>query len=220
MARPRGLGSRGFPLRLSIFRFLGRATERGLWLFARTQTYRGLRIGVLGVDGDRRDALFAKIRGALDLIRTRAPIRYTRVCRDVTGVLVLPTVEYARGGAGPGLRTCFLSDAFVEASTISPGQVASTIVHEAVHIRLDRCDIEVTSANRVRIERICQRAQAEFGQGLPDDPAVLSDAEKSLALSPAVWTNENLESLDEASLARQGLPRWVASIIAWRRRAT
>jgi hypothetical protein len=207
-------------LQLTIIRFLHTTVERLLWLIAREERHKGVRIGLLSIEGDRRNALFAKVRGALDLIRTRAPHRYARISRDIKGVLVGTTLDYARGASSPDLRTCLLSEVFVEAAAVSQGQVASTIIHEATHIRLGRCGIRVTPANRARIERICQRAQAAFAEALPDDRAVLNDAEKGLALDPTTWADENLRLLDEASVARQGLPRWVASIRAWFRRAT
>lgn len=47
-------------------------------------------------------------------------------------------------------------------ATGSPGWIASTLIHEATHARLDVRGVPYTRANRARCERVCRLAEWRF----------------------------------------------------------
>lgn len=58
---------------------------------------------------------------------------------------------------------------FLARRDIGPATVASTIVHEGMHARVHRMGVKEEGRDRAREERICRRAELEFGQALPAD---------------------------------------------------
>ena len=58
---------------------------------------------------------------------------------------------------------------FLARRDIGPATVASTIVHEGLHARVHRMGVREEGRDRAHEERICRRAELEFGQSLPTD---------------------------------------------------
>jgi hypothetical protein len=58
---------------------------------------------------------------------------------------------------------------FLARRDIGAATVASTIVHEGMHARVHRMGVREESRDRAHEERICRRAELEFGQSLPPD---------------------------------------------------
>jgi hypothetical protein len=69
----------------------------------------------------------------------------------------------------------------------SDAQVAATLVHEGMHARLDRLSTRFGIASfgeqPARHERICRRAELDFGRAVPGGEPVVARALASMALA-------------------------------------
>ena len=70
---------------------------------------------------------------------------------------------------------CELEDNFVRAEDTSVAQIASAIIHEAIHARLMRLGFGYEEPKRLRIEQICFGAQQAFAEKLGLTYPLLSD---------------------------------------------
>jgi hypothetical protein len=156
---------------------------------------RGFRVVV---DNTRSDIATADVVQRLDeslaLIEQYQPWRLAHLRRDLDHIRV---VRYAcRGAYFPDQRACMVELTFLARRDIGAATVASTIVHEGMHARTaalgsrlsalsDRTEgREPRTGSRSREERICRRAELEFGESLPADigAPVVQRALESLAL--------------------------------------
>ena len=83
-----------------------------------------------------------------------------------------------------------LSIDYLEKEMASASAIASTIVHELAHARMEALGIASTEERGARIERICYRASRRFLQTLPastERDAVLGELEEYLNFDTAVW---------------------------------
>lgn len=126
------------------------------------------------VDNTRPDIATADVLQRLDeslaLIERHQPWRLRHLRRDLAHIRVMryPT----RGAYFPEHRACMVELTFLARRDIGPATVASTIVHEGMHARVHRMGGDEAGRDRAREERICRRAELEFGQSLPPDIGV------------------------------------------------
>jgi len=129
---------------------------------------RGFRVVV---DNTRPDIATADVLARLDeslaLIEQYQPWRLAHLQRDLDHIKVVRWP--CRGAYFPGERACMVELTFLNRRDIGPATVASTIVHEGLHARVDRRGVREETRDRAREERICRRAELEFGQSLPAD---------------------------------------------------
>ena len=114
-----------------------------------------------------RDVL-ERLDASLELIERHQPWRLRHLQRDLRQIRVarFPT----RGAYFAGHRACLVELTFLARRDIGPETVASTVVHEGMHARVHRMGVAEEGRDRAREERICRRAELEFGQSLP--PAI------------------------------------------------
>lgn len=76
---------------------------------------------------------------------------------------------------------------FLNRRDITAATVASSIIHEGLHARVDRMGVRREGRDRAREERLCRRAELEFGLSLPAElgAPVVERALASLALDDA-----------------------------------
>ena len=137
-----------------------RATERTM------ERVRGFDVAV---DNSRADIatadVLARLDEALALIERYQPIRMRHMRRDVRRFWV---TRYAcRGAYLPGERTIMTELTFLARRDITAAPVASSILHEGVHARVDVMGVRAEGRDRAREERLCRRAELAFGQSLP-----------------------------------------------------
>jgi hypothetical protein len=123
------------------------------------------------VDNTRPDIATAdvleRLAESIDLVEQYQPWRLRHLRRDLKQFRV---VRYpCRGAYFPELRACMVELTFLARRDIGPATVASTIVHEGMHARVHRMGVNEQFRDRSREERICRRAELEFGQSLPPD---------------------------------------------------
>lgn len=131
-------------------------------------------------DIDTRQVL-ARLTQALDLIAAYAPRRYRRMQRDLAGIDIRRFP--CRGAFFPRERECLVELTFAVNPAHSIEEIAASIVHEATHARVaQRCG-PLPEAMRPREERLCRRAELEFGLALPDGQVVIERARRSLGMT-------------------------------------
>jgi hypothetical protein len=155
------------------------------------------------VDNTRPDIatadVLARLDEALALIERYQPWRLAHLKRDLRQIRVM---RYpCRGAYIAEYRACMVELTFLARRDIGAATVASTIVHEGIHARVDRFSAlgsrlsAETGAesrgpraeSRSREERICRRAELEFGEALPPEigAPVVERARASLELADA-----------------------------------
>jgi len=139
------------------------------------------------VDNTRADIATADVLARLDeslaLIETHQPWRMAHLRRDLKQIRVM---RYpCRGAYFPDHRACMVELTFLNRRDIGAATVASTIVHEGIHARAHRMCEPGAHRDRAHEERICRRAELEFGQSLPPDigAPVVERAMQSLTLA-------------------------------------
>jgi hypothetical protein len=164
----------------------------------RLQQWLGNQLGILHqvrgftvvVDNTRPDIatpdVIERLGESIDLIERYQPWRLRHLRRDLKQIRVL---RYpCRGAYFPEHRACMVELTFLARRDIGPATVASTIVHEGIHARVDRFSALgarlSAERDRSREERLCRRAELEFGEALPPDigAPVVQRALESLAL--------------------------------------
>jgi hypothetical protein len=125
--------------------------------------------------------MFEKVAAALDRIAGAQPWRLPMLRRDFARIVVRQNTGVRAMFEHSG--NCVLDTFFV--ATFTPGQVASSIVHEGVHARLRGGGRVIPPELIAWEERLCRRAELGFGLRIPDGAAVVERARQSLALSDA-----------------------------------
>jgi hypothetical protein len=153
---------------------------------AEVHDVRGFRVVVENSRPDIRTAdVLARLDDALALIERYQPWRLAHLRRDVRQLWV---VRYpCRGAYFPAARTCLTELTFLARRDISAAPVASSIIHEGMHARVHRMGVRPESRDLPREERICRRAELDFGRTLPSElgAPVVARAEESLMLADA-----------------------------------
>ena len=166
------------------------------YLGDRLRQWLGSRLGIhsvrgftVVVDNARPDIATADVVARLDeslaLIERYQPWRLAHLRRDLRQIRVM---RYpCRGAYFAEHRACMVELTFLARRDIGPATVASTIVHEGMHARVHRFSAlgSRLSANRSREERLCRRAELEFGESLPPEigAPVVERARASLDLA-------------------------------------
>ncbi|MEQ1692478.1 MAG: hypothetical protein ABMA00_14410 [Gemmatimonas sp.] len=150
-----------------------------------------------------------RLTEALDLIATHQPWRLRHLQRDIQGIRV---ERFAcRGAYLPGERVVITELTFLARRDITPAPVASSIVHEGIHARVNAMGAHRDGEDMAREERLCRRAELAFGLALPEalGAPVVERAMASLALddhdvAPAVDWQEAQRRQDAADRAAGG----------------
>ena len=129
------------------------------------------------------EVVLKRLDDALALIERHQPWRLAHLRRDLAQFWV---VRYpCRGAFFPETRTCMTELTFLARADITAAPVASSILHEGMHARVHAMGVDPVTRDMAREERLCRRAELEFGQSLP--PAlgapVIERASESLLLS-------------------------------------
>jgi hypothetical protein len=121
-----------------------------------------------------------RLSAALDLIATYAPSRYRRLRQDLAGFVVQRFA--CRGAFFPESRECLVELTFTVNPRHTLPEIAASIVHEATHARVARMCRTRPPGHQAREERLCRRAELEFGLAVPDGAVVVQRARAAFAL--------------------------------------
>ncbi len=152
--------------------------------------------------------LFDKVCDAVRLIDQYNPARFARLKRDLRGLWITETggnhAEYHYWA-----QLCVLDRSHLLKQEVSAVHVASIIVHEATHARLFRAGFGYEPEMRVRIERVCFKAEIAFASRLPDGQALIEQAHAQLQSDPVVWTREAFHDRAVTKLRELRAPKWL-----------
>ena len=181
---------------------------------------RGLPLTLINTrpDIDSED-VFARLAAALELIERYQPSHFRRMHRDFARIQVRRFP--CRGAYFPDTRICLVELTFVVNRQFTPTQVAATILHEAMHARLDNAGVKYDPAGAAKHERFCRRAEVEFGMLAPDGAPVVERDLASLAsaddeVAPVIDWELAGRRVDAADLSALSAPDWMKRAIARR----
>lgn len=161
-----------------------------------------------------------RIESALLLVKQHSPLDYARIIRGLDRIWIYLVLD-GLGQWNSSLNACLLDERYVADPATSIEQIASTIVHEATHARIERCGIEYDEKRRVRIEAICFRREAAFAARLPDGTQLQDQVAQYLD-----WYQSNPDYFQDAkfrdrfgsemsaALHHLGVPRWLIQAVA------
>jgi hypothetical protein len=191
------------------------ADEFALWL-SKSRMVDGVWIG--SAQWDSEPAL-QRVEAALQLIEHFAPLHYRRVKNSLSRIWV-QLVPHGAGCYLHSLNACLLDERVVASETTTLEWIASAIVHEATHARLEKRGIRYDEAVRHRIERICARRELDFARHLSGVDALLEEINWRLDRSNdenASFTNQDMwVGIDQGNadiLRYLGTPEWVIALI-------
>ena len=191
------------------------ADKFALWL-SKSRMVDGVWIG--SAQSDSEPAL-QRVEAALQLIEQFSPLHYRRVKNSLSRIWV-QLVPHGAGCYLHSLNACLLDERVVASETTTLEWIASAIVHEATHARLEKRGIRYVEAVRHRIERICARRELDFARHLSGVDALLEEINWRLDRSNdenASFTNQDMWlRIDQGNadiLRHLGTPERVIALI-------
>ncbi|MCA1537774.1 hypothetical protein I6F21_35255 [Bradyrhizobium sp. NBAIM03] len=186
-----------------------------LWL-SKGRMIDGLWIGTLS---DDPELALQRVEAALRLIERSAPLHYQRVKKSLSRIWV-QLVPHGAGCYQHSLNACLLDPRVVASETTTIEWIASAIVHEATHARLENWGIRYDEAARSRIERICARRELDFALHLTDVDALHEEIAQRLDLcrdEGTYYSDENMRlTMEQGSveaLRHLGTPEWAIALV-------
>lgn len=162
-----------------------------------------------------------RVEEALQLIKHHDTLNYSRITCNLDRIWVhlLPSAgaHYDRS-----LNACALDERYVLNETMTLEKIASTLVHEATHARLEGWGIVYEKKSRYRIEAACLRRELNFLKRLPDSGRMQEEIARTLE-----WCESDQTYLSDASFRSredQGqidtlrylkMPNWLVQFAMW-----
>ena len=190
------------------------ADKFALWL-SKSRVIDGLWIG--SAQSDSEPAL-QRVEAALRLIDRCAPLHYRRIKNNLSRIWVT-LVPHGAGCYLHSLNACLLDERVVTSEKTTPEWIASAIVHEATHARLEKRGIRYEEAVRHRIEWICARRELDFARHLSGVDALQEEIMWRLDRNEenTSYTDQDMwEKIDQGSaemLRHLGTPEWVIALV-------
>lgn len=153
--------------------------------------------------------VLSRIERCLTLIKTYVPHHFRHMQRDFSYIV---SKRFAcRGAYFHNERACLVELTFCVNPDFSDAEVAATILHEAMHARLDNLGFPLEMEDRARQERFCRRAELEFGALVPGGEKVIERAQQTIELAdeevaPIIDPDvaaERIAAVDRAALERR-----------------
>jgi hypothetical protein len=127
------------------------------------------------------DEVLSRIERCLDMIRQCVPHHFRHMQRDFRYII---SKRFAcRGAYFHNEGACLIELTFCVNPTFLDAEVAATILHEAMHARLDKLGFPLEMEDRARQERFCRRAELEFGALVPGGERVIERAQQTIELA-------------------------------------
>jgi hypothetical protein len=173
----------------------------------------------IGSSHDDPEPALQRVEAALRLMEHFAPLHYRRVKSSLSRIWV-KLVPHGAGCYLHSLNACLLDERVVASETTTLEWIASAIIHEATHARLEKRGIRYDEPVRYRIERICARRELDFALRLPGADALLEEIswrlercnEESVSFTDQkMW--EGIDQGNEDMLRYLGTPEWVISLV-------
>jgi hypothetical protein len=131
--------------------------------------------------------------------------------------LLVGRFPYFRAEWHKAAATCYLDQRLLTNPQTTPVEVASVLVHEAQHARLDGLGISYSKSHRLRIEKLCVRAELDFARRLPATLGLVERLEHTYEHADHVWDQRRMVELRatmvEGFLRDLKAPAWVQRMI-------
>ena len=160
-----------------------------------------------------------RVEEALQLIKDHDPLHYSRVVNNLERIWVrLLTGSLA--GYDRSLKACVFDERYIVQETTTIEWIASAIVHEATHARLEAWGVGYDEEKRARIEAICMRREQNFLTKMPQSEPFQEDIARSLE-----WYSGNHDYFSDESFQQRkvqgeiealrylGAPDWVFGFV-------
>ena len=201
-------------LRDWLDRVLGGERERSLEPRPETRVVGGIPVHVINTRDDiDTERVFRRAEAVIARVAQYQPWRLAHLRRDIAGILVQ---RYACRAAFFGdSKLVMLELTFMANEQFSDSQVAASFIHEGMHARLDhlseRYGVTPFASARARHERICRRAELDWGRAVPDGEPVVRRALESMALAdeevaPTIEWEEASRRVAAVDRAQSALP--------------
>ncbi|WP_316189481.1 MULTISPECIES: hypothetical protein [unclassified Bradyrhizobium] len=186
-----------------------------LW-FSKGHVVDGIWVG--SFQSDAKPAI-QRIEDALRLIERCAPLHHRRIKNNLARIWV-HLIPHGAGCYLHSLNACLLDERIVASETTTVEWIASAIVHEATHARLEKLGIRYQEAARQRIERICARRELDFARRLSGVDALLAEItwrldrcseENAFYTDQTMW--EKTVQGNAEILRHLGTPEWVITLV-------
>jgi hypothetical protein len=189
------------PLRSSRGLVLVRKQGRKLLLVDRLELWLSTSRKVDGLwIGTREDKPWpglSRVEEALRLIKHNDPLHYSRILKNLDRIWV-SLIPSARAHYDGSLNACVFDERYLLLETMTIEAIASAIVHEATHARLERYGVVYDEKRRSRIEAICLRRERNFLTRLPHSEPFQSEIAHSLE-----WYADNHDYFSDASFRQR-----------------
>jgi hypothetical protein len=177
----------------------------------------GLPVWLLFYKESERKLILERLNSSLELLKSYAPARHSRVLRSLRGILVMGSGG-VRADYDPLERTCRLAEGFVlDPRTTSVG-IAGTLVHEATHGWLFDRGIGYDEPIRHRVEQICMQASLATLKRLPKAEDEMERCRRQLEMDPSEFSDAALLELGAQKLRDTGCPDWLVRAALWIKR--
>jgi hypothetical protein len=127
------------------------------------------------------ERVLERVTEALSLVAEYAPRRFRRLPQDIAAIVVRRFP--CRGAFFSEQRECLVELTFAVNPRHAISEIAASIVHEATHARVARRCGPLSRDLRAKEERLCRRAELEFGMALPDGAVVVERARAALGMT-------------------------------------
>jgi hypothetical protein len=179
----------------------------------------GVLVGAVNTGVSEPDeTLIGKVASALDLIALHDPSSLHRLQRHLRRILVELDL-YAAMHYVSQFDTCIVNADYVTRAETTITDIASGLIHEATHARLDHAGVEYREDIRGRIESICYNAELRFLRRVPNskDAIALVERAKQHTTVEEEWSNQRLSEEYHQSriqaLRRVGCPEWIIRLV-------
>jgi hypothetical protein len=201
-------------LRGWLDRVLGGERENSLEPRPETRVIDGIPVHVLNTRDDvDTERVYRRAEAVIARVKQYQPWRLAHIRRDIAGIVVQ---RYACRAAFFGdSKLVMLELTFMANEQFSDSQVAASFVHEGMHARLEQLSekygVTPFAAARARHERICRRAELDWGRTVPDGEPVIRRALESMALAdeevaPTIEWGEASRRVAAVDRAQSALP--------------
>jgi hypothetical protein len=217
--------SRGLAVAVTLDRKPTRIDRLGLWL-SKSSMIDGL---WMGTTESKPYPALARVQEALQLIKRYDTLNYSRIIRNLDRIWV-HLIPSAPAHYDQSLNACALDERYVLNPTTTLARIASTIVHEATHARLEGWGIIYEEKRRYTIEAICLRRELNFLRKLPDSELMQEeimrtlewcDSDQTYLSNAGFQVREDQGQID--TLRYLNAPDWFVQFAMWlirRRRLT
>jgi len=187
----------------------------------------------VGAFTDPAEPVLRRVEDSLLLMKRQSPLHYSRILRYLDRIWV-DVLAGAHACYWRKLNACKLDERFVLRAETTIEEIASAIVHETTHARLECWRVAYDEASRHRIETIRMRRKLDFVSRLPACDALQDQIKLKLDYygnNAEFFTDGNMLERSDAgafeALRHLGVPNWLVALLArivrlrrrWRSRA-